>query len=168
MVVRLLGEFVGPTGRTLLHELALRGQQEPQAGVPVPKSLKAEKLARSLLEAGANPNARDNAQYTPLHLAAARGDDALVRILLAKGADVHARTEAGDTALYIAAYWGQVKAARVLMEAGADVAAANNEGKTALSIAVQEQRGPELIAVLRTTRRRKKRTWFILFKNKSS
>ena len=48
-------------------------------------------------ELGADVNARDNDGYTPLHHAAARGDNELIRYLVSKGADVTAVARSGQT-----------------------------------------------------------------------
>ncbi len=48
-------------------------------------------------ELGADVNARDQNGYSPLHHAAARGDDALIRYLVAKGADVSLVSRRGQT-----------------------------------------------------------------------
>ncbi|MBK9409562.1 MAG: ankyrin repeat domain-containing protein [Gemmatimonadetes bacterium] len=51
-----------------------------------------------LIEAvGADVNARDHNGFTPLHHAAARGDNALIEYLLSKGADIHAVARRGQT-----------------------------------------------------------------------
>lgn len=47
-------------------------------------------------------NARDEFEYTPLHLAADRGHLDIVRLLLSRGADVNLKDQDGDTALEIA------------------------------------------------------------------
>jgi ankyrin repeat protein len=59
-------------------------------------------IVRMVLEAGADPNARQRHGYTPLHSAAANADLESVEALLAAGADVMARTDDGDTALTLA------------------------------------------------------------------
>ncbi len=46
-------------------------------------------VVRILLEAGANPNVRQSAGWTPLHAAAMNGDLTSVELLLASGADRH-------------------------------------------------------------------------------
>jgi uncharacterized protein len=50
-----------------------------------------------LLARGADPNARQQLDYTPLHGAASRGDVEMARLLIAHGADVHARGTDGMT-----------------------------------------------------------------------
>ena len=51
--------------------------------------------ARILLEAGANPNVRQQGGFTPLHAAAQNGDEELARLLLDRGADPEAATDDG-------------------------------------------------------------------------
>jgi hypothetical protein len=51
---------------------------------------------------GADVNARDFAGYTPLHHAAARGDNALIEYLVSKGADVKAIARSGQTTVDMA------------------------------------------------------------------
>ncbi len=50
-----------------------------------------------LLDAGANPNARQSGGWTALHAAAANGDAAFVRTLLARGADPETKSDDGRT-----------------------------------------------------------------------
>ena len=53
-------------------------------------------------ELGANVNQRDNNGYTPLHHAAARGDNAMITYLVSKGADVKAVSRNGRTTVDMA------------------------------------------------------------------
>ena len=53
-------------------------------------------------ELGADVNARDHNGYTPLHFAAARGDNDLIRYLVEKGADVMAVSRRGQTVVDMA------------------------------------------------------------------
>ena len=53
-------------------------------------------------ELGADVNARDHNGYTPLHHAAARGDNDLIRYLVSKGADVKAVARSGQTTVDMA------------------------------------------------------------------
>jgi ankyrin repeat protein len=58
--------------------------------------------AVALLEAGADPNARQSHGWTPLHSAAANGLPDLVRALIAHGADAGAANDDGKTAVDLA------------------------------------------------------------------
>jgi len=53
-------------------------------------------------ELGADVNARDANGFTPLHFAAARGDNELIRYLVSKGADVKAVARTGQTTVDMA------------------------------------------------------------------
>ena len=89
---------------------------------------------RLLLDAGADPNAANNFDATPLMWCA--GDAAKVRLLLAKGAKVDARSKLGRTPLLIAAYNDRdIEAARLLLEKGADVNARGKDGVSVLELA---------------------------------
>jgi ankyrin repeat protein len=61
----------------------------PDAWIPVMKYL--------VEELHADVNARDNDGYTPLHHAAARGDNEMIQYLVSKGADVTAVARSGQT-----------------------------------------------------------------------
>ena len=61
----------------------------PDAWVPAVKFL--------VEEVGANVNERDHNGFTPLHHAAARGDNALIEYLMSKGADITAVARRGQT-----------------------------------------------------------------------
>lgn len=58
--------------------------------------------AEQLLAAGANPNARDGGQMTPLHAAAVHGQLEVFQLLLRNGADITAKTVRGRTPLQLA------------------------------------------------------------------
>jgi uncharacterized protein len=60
-----------------------------------------------LLERGADPNARQQADYTPLHGAASRGDVEMARLLLAHGADRNAKGSDGMSVADLARKYGQ-------------------------------------------------------------
>jgi ankyrin repeat protein len=65
-------------------------------------SRKRSGVAGRLLEAGANPNARQSAGWTPLHSAAHNGDLASLDLLLAAGADPSATNDEGRSVLQLA------------------------------------------------------------------
>ena len=80
-------------------DLARRSNNEA-ANQPLHAALAGQRsplLVHAFLEAGAHVNGRAAGGVTPLHLAAARGDDELVSILRAHGADMAARLESGQT-----------------------------------------------------------------------
>jgi ankyrin repeat protein len=89
---------------------------------------------RLLLDAGANPNAMNKVDATPLMWCAA--DAAKVKLLLDKGAYVNAKSKFGHTALQIAAsYDGPIAAVRLLIDKGADVNAVDGGGAGVLESA---------------------------------
>ena len=72
-----------------------------------------------LLDKGANINARDKHDYTPLIFAASQGHAEVVKILLERGADVTAKNDLGLTALGAAKLFGHTEVAELLTKAGA-------------------------------------------------
>lgn len=62
--------------------------------------------AALLLARGADPNARQQMDYTPLHGAASRGDVELAKLLLAHGADREAKASDGLTPADVARKYG--------------------------------------------------------------
>lgn len=81
--------------------------------------------ARALLSGGANVNLQSSAGYSPLFIAASKGDDALAMVdaLLGAGASVDIGPKAGESAgatpLYVAAARGASKLFQRLISAGA-------------------------------------------------
>ena len=75
------------------------------------------KAVNTLIEAGADPNAKNDAGNTALHAAAYRGAVRAIRALLAAGADRNARNAYGATAPDIAIREGRDDAADALRDA---------------------------------------------------
>ena len=108
----------------------------------------------ALVQAGADVNARDGSDNTPLHEAAANGTPGVVRALLEAGAEVDARPRrfdpysgAASTPLHYAARNPDPEVAAALLEAGADVNARGRDGETPLHYAAQN-RNPALAQLL--------------------
>jgi len=78
-----------------LHSAAAHG--EPRRAID---------LARPLLVAGADPNARQQGGHVPLHEVALGGNRELAELLLAHGADPRAATDAGETPAELARQQG--------------------------------------------------------------
>ena len=100
--------------------------------------------ALALLERGAAVN---RAGWTPLHYAAASGDEDIARLLIARKAKLDARSPRASgayTPLMMAAREGQEGVARLLLAQGADPRLKNGEGLTAVQIA--ERAGRDDIA----------------------
>ncbi|NET89114.1 MAG: DUF4253 domain-containing protein [Kamptonema sp. SIO1D9] len=104
-------------GRTALIEAAKAGHTE---------------IVESLLEAGANPNYQDQANYTALTLAAENNHFAIVQALIAAGADVNLAEISGNTPLLLACEKGAVEIAEFLLRENADFTQTNSRGRTAL------------------------------------
>jgi ankyrin repeat protein len=88
--------------------------------------------AEAAIAAGADPNARDESQRTPLHWAAAKGHTHIARLLIDKGAEGNAKDQWQQTPLYPAAWNCHIDLARLLIEKGADVNARNDQQETPL------------------------------------
>jgi ankyrin repeat protein len=94
-----------------------------------------------LLEAGADPDIADDIlRDTPLHLAAERGDAAIVRLLLAHGATPTGWNTDGSDPLHLAAFRGLPDNVAALLEGGADPLALDDHGLTPLLSAIEGKR----------------------------
>ena len=96
---------VDPLRRTGLHAAAETGQTA---------------VAKTLLAAGADVNARTEAGQTPLHLAVQNGHAAAAELLLSAGADVNAKDRLARPALLYAVEDGRADLTGLLMAHGAD------------------------------------------------
>ena len=76
--------------------------------------------AKVLIAAGANVNAKDKNNATPLHVAANREKFKTAKLLIDSGADVNAQTDMGTTPLHNAAGNGDMAIAKLLLDAGAN------------------------------------------------
>jgi ankyrin repeat protein len=126
--------FTGPGQGKLSPDLFLAVNRGDLAGV------------RSLLARGADPNARDGFEITPLGFAAANGQVPMVEALLHAGAELNATTPYG-TALTSAAMAGSLPVIKLLLARGADINVTRPDGVTVL-MAATFHGGPETVAEL--------------------
>ena len=125
---------VSPTGRTVLHDAALRTDNPT--------------IVVLLLEAGANPNARDDSGSTPLHLGVQNGNPVASSHLLAAGSDPNAADNDGYTPLHIAHWNANARVTELLLEAGANPIARSNDRWTPFHSAVFSARSSSVSVFL--------------------
>jgi ankyrin repeat protein len=87
------------------------------------------------LDAGADINAEDALDRTPLHIAAFYGRTKIIDLLVANGADVNAADHTAMTPLHAAVISGGRQAVQLLLDRQADLQARNDEGQNALHLA---------------------------------
>jgi len=95
-------------------------------------------IVRTLLAAGANPNAKDEMGRTALMFLSSGATADLVRELVSLGAKVNVRDAAGGTVLMSVASTS-FAAIKELIEAGAKVGVKDETGQTALTLAADNQ-----------------------------
>ena len=97
--------------------------------------LGAAEIVKTLLAAGADPNARAESGSAPIHAAAANGSPEIVDALLVGGADPDAAEPSGRTALMYASLYRHESIVEALLRAGADPNARSLDGESAYDIA---------------------------------
>lgn len=86
-----------------------------------------DKLARFLLQNGADPAAKDADGQTVLHIAASRRLTGLMQLMIDKYAsNINAKNKDGQTPLHVAISEGKMEAAKLLLKNGADLQAGDN------------------------------------------
>jgi ankyrin repeat protein len=82
----------------------------------------------------------NKAGWSPLHYAATGGNAGIVRMLVAKGAAIEARSPNGTTPLMMAAMYGSEEAVDAMLAAGASRTARNDQGLDAAAFATRAGR----------------------------
>lgn len=115
---------VDDLGRTPLHNAAADANEE---GV------------RQLLDAGADPNAKDDNGWSPLHFAAQSNVKTILKLLVDAGAEVDSIDSYGNTPLSRAVFCsnGNGELIRYFREVGADPLKENNYQMSPLGLARQ-------------------------------
>jgi Mg2+ and Co2+ transporter CorA len=98
-----------------------------------------EDRVKTLLKEDPNPNLRDFADQSPLHLAVRKNHTQVVRLLLSNGADVCVQNSNGMTALHFAVTSKPKTGAiiEMLLDEGGDVDVLNSAGYSVLELAEQ-------------------------------
>ncbi|CAG9132042.1 unnamed protein product [Plutella xylostella] len=92
-------------------------------------------VAYCLEKMEADPSAKDNAGFTALHVAAARGHVRIARLLLQYGANVSAAAQGGIRPLHEASENNHVEMIRLLLSYGADPILGTYAGQTPVELA---------------------------------
>jgi ankyrin repeat protein len=110
-----------------------------------------------LILVNADINVVDNNGSAALHIAAGKGDIAMVKILLRHNSiNVNAQDKIGRTPLYIATEKGDDSMVTMLIEHGADTMVQSQSGKTAMDIANEEENAKlGIVLMLAQTKRDK-------------
>jgi ankyrin repeat protein len=89
-----------------------------------------------LLSVGADVNAKDICNQTPLHRASLCGHLPVVDELQEHGADIEAKDDDGDTPLHNASLGGYLPIVKALLSGGANILAVNNDGELPIHLAM--------------------------------
>ncbi len=101
---------------------------------------------RTLLDEGANIEAKNSSERTALMLAALAGNKEMLDLLILKGANLKATDGSGMTPLLWAAFGGNPRVVEQLIQKGADVKERDKNGRSALEWAREH---PAAIEVLK-------------------
>lgn len=126
----------------------IEGTEGRESPLIAATSLGAERVAKLLIESGANLEATSVFGARPLHWAASVGLPSTIELLIQHGAELEAKcVEFGATPLYWAVFGfgphgpnkkrDPLGAAKVLLDAGANVDTTNNQGISALKCSQQ-------------------------------
>ena len=91
-----------------------------------------------LVENGAQVNAKNKSNRTPLFNAVHTSNASIIKYLIEKGADVNVVDNSGDTPLLYAVSFNRVDSVGILLGAGADKTFKNAKGKNAYELALEK------------------------------
>ena len=103
-------------------------------------------VLRVLIEAGAEIEARDSNEKSPLHWAAIYNTEA-IPVLLEAGADTEARTNSQDTPLHLTIAYYNTKGVKPLIDANANVNALNGFNYSPLFLALVRDQRDSVVAL---------------------
>jgi ankyrin repeat protein len=107
-------------------------------------------IARVLIDAGADVNAKDGMQDSAFLYAGAEGIDEILKLTIDAGADVKSTNRYGGTALIPASEHGHVSTVKMLIAAGVPVDHVNKLGWTAMHEAIiLNDGGPDQVETVR-------------------
>ncbi|MBW2173360.1 MAG: ankyrin repeat domain-containing protein, partial [Deltaproteobacteria bacterium] len=106
--------------RSLIEGGADVNRQTPNGTTPLTRAVNVgfKDIVELLIAKGANVNAKDNFDWTPLH-SAVYGNKDIVELLITEGANVNARTRASRTPLWYAKNEGNAEIVELLRKHGA-------------------------------------------------
>jgi len=129
-------QYVIANGADVNTIIEIKKRQPPLISVIQTKMIGGQEKLKCLLEFGADPNALDLEQNSPLHYATFENDIIAAKLLLEFGADANTRNMRGYTPLYIAARLGHYDFVTFLLQSSkADPSIADNRGFTPLNVA---------------------------------
>ena len=106
-------------------------------------------VIETLIDKGANVNAKNKDGSTALTKAAFNPNSEVIKTLIDEGADINAKNKDGYTALMFAASFNQnPEVIKILINAGTDVNAKSKSGSTALMFAASSQKNPDAVKAL--------------------
>ena len=105
------------------------------------------KVVASLLDRGADIEARNEKGSTPLHVAAEYNESEVVALLLDRGANIESHTKRGVTPLHLAAAHNKPEVVALFLDRGANIEARPESGRTPLHFAARYNK-PEVVELL--------------------
>jgi hypothetical protein len=122
--------------RSKIKNTLLNNKSKPQNEQIKSFNLEILKIAKSLIQHGANIHAKNSVGASAIIVASGEGNSEIVDLLIKSGADVNDKYDTDRSALFVAANEGNTEVVKVLLQYGADVDSPLNDGETALMTAV--------------------------------